>query len=363
MTTRQKNKSIPMNELPLETQELLKRTQSKFNLATKYHSHYFGHSPGIMEVKFAGKQIVMVGATLVSPELPNATWASPAEFLLSFLISTLDKAWLQSESQKRLPHEIIIWYKFGSSNIDPDVKEKWYKPNGKAYAILHFSYDLYVLQHNHKLESRLLERIKNKEGFNGARYEAFVFSTLIRAGLKLTYLDETSGKNGKVTECIAEDITGEKVFVEAKTRNVRNVLGASDGNPNKLNLYRNIRLAIEKKPDGPYVIFVDTNFPELSVMVDHEKIKKIQEVFRRIEKEFPNDLPNLFCITNIPFHYGSDTEVPANSAYGFIIPQSPRFQLKKNEILDKIIGSIEKYQYLPKEFNEANVFAEKILAQ
>ena len=47
------------------------------------------------------------------------------------------------------------------------------KPTGPLLAYLTFAYDLYIVEHNGKLDPRLMERLKRADQFQGARHELF----------------------------------------------------------------------------------------------------------------------------------------------------------------------------------------------
>lgn len=237
------------------------------------------------------------------------------------------------------------------------------KLNGNALAYLHLAYDLFVLHNKGHITDKLISRLKsNDQNFNGARYEIFVLATMIRAGFELEPFDETLGA-GKVTECIAKHIaTGISVQVEAKTRNVKNVLGATEGKSKNIDLYGKLKAAIMKDVKEPYIVFLDLNFPELVVTAENEKIKKIRGEHNKLIQEHPNNLPNAIVYTNIPFHYARDDKDVASTAFGFIKIHKPKYKLEKEDIiLNAIHRALDQYQYLPGEFNESEKHAEAII--
>ena len=188
--------------------------------------------------------MVAVGSKIVHPDVPDYEWEKPADFLISYLKSTLDKSWLDKEIGKaeECRHEISKWFLGGIPNLEKDNTKTWWNPNGKALALLHLAYDLYVLDNIGKLPKLLIDRLKNNENFNGARYELFVFATLIRAGFDIHYSDERSGLDGRVPECKAIHKESQiQIYVEAKTRNVKNVLGSRQGKRNKIRLYDKLK--------------------------------------------------------------------------------------------------------------------------
>lgn len=360
-----KTQTIPFHEFPKETPDMFRELKIKYNLAEKYHNQYFGGSSAINSCIFNGVRNVSVGGKILVCDNPKTDWESPSDFLVSYLKTSLGNKWFDEEIQKpeSEQHEIIKWYFDGNPNIDEKNSLKWHKPNGKALALLHLAYDLFVLDNIGNLPDRLINRIKNNGNFNGARYEAFVFATLIRAGFKIEYQDETSGQKGRVTECRALlPKSDEYISVEAKTRNVRGILGASKGSKSKIRLYDKLKDAVNKNVNDPYVVFVDANFPELNIIENKEKVQKIRGEFKKLEENYPDLLPNLICITNIPFHYGKNDELPNKSAFGFMIIHQPKIQLKnKNNIINAIMSSIDNYAYLPNEFNQAENFADSVL--
>lgn len=341
-----KQQTVLFEKLPKETQELCGRVYAKRNIAEQYHKQYFGDSPSIVSCVFNNKRIVAIRGSLVVCDDPETDWAFPSDFLVSYLKTRLGNSWFNEEIKKpeTESHEIIKWYFKGRTNVDKSVKSRWHQPNGSALALLHLAYDLFVLDNSNNFPERLVNRLKNNENFNGARYEVFVFATLIRAGFKIEYQDEVSGKNGRVPECrVKHTQFDEYISIEAKTRNVKGILGSKQGNKSKIRLYDKLKDAIDKNVNEPYLVFVDANLPELKVVENRQKIQKIREEFKKLETNFPNLLPNLICITNIPFHYGEIDSSPSEPAFGFMIIHKPKVELKNsNQIIDFIMNSINK---------------------
>ncbi|MBL4788233.1 MAG: hypothetical protein JKY60_04025 [Kordiimonadaceae bacterium] len=296
---------------------------------------------------------------------PKQDWEKPSDFLVSYLKSKLGLEWLSDQFNKdyRSRHEVAKWYTKGIPNIEEGSSDIWQKPNGKALALLHLAYDLFVLEHEGNLPDFILERLRNGPNFNGARYELFVFATLIRAGFDIEYSDEKSGLNGRVPECkITHRKTKQQLYVEAKTRNIKNVLGSTQGKSKKIRLYGKLKDALDKDVDGPYLIFVDVNHPNIKAKRGKDDLEKIRSEYKKLEKIHANSLPNIVCFTNIPFHYGADDSSPEQSLFGFMLPRYPKYKLNDiDSIFEAINSSIGKYHFLPKEFNEADTHANTML--
>lgn len=363
MTKNKKTPTISFSELSPELQKLVRRTQHKAEISTQYHEKKFGSVPVINGVYAYGRMLVAIRGKIVKSDNPDFDWKVPSDFLVSYLKSTLGDSWLDEELSKNSleMHEIARWYSKGVSNIEGKDGDRWGKANGKALAILHLAYDLFVLESLDHLPDFILERLRNNENFNGARYELFVFATMIRAGFVLEYTDEKSGLNGRVTECVAiHTESKERVYVEAKTRNVKHVLGSKQGNSKKIRLYDKMKDAMGKKFDAPYFIFVDVNQPDINMEQGRREFNKINSEYKKFEDLHKEKLPNLVCFTNIPFHYGVDDMTPKSNVIGFMTPHFPKFKLN-SKILDELSFSINKYDYIPAKFQECDVIAENIL--
>ncbi len=369
-STETKKKSTPtvsFSELPSETQAMFRKLQLKSKISEQYHQAYFGNTPPIISVDAFGKRMVAVGGKIVHSDDPNHDWETPSDFLVSFLKSTLGNLWIEDELRENYKdrHEIAKWYSRGVPNIEDGGTDFWERPNGKALALLHLAYDLFVLENVGKLPNFIIERLKKTQNFNGARYELFVFATMLRAGFDISYSDERSGLIGRVPDCLATyKESHEKVYVEAKTRNVKNVLGSRQGKSKKIRLYDKLKDAINKDINGPYVIFIDANHPHIKAERGNRELERIRSEYRKVEKYHKDSMPNLVCVTNIPFHYGADDCSPNQNLIGLLIPNFPKHKLDhKDNIVKSIDLSLKRYDFLPKEFGESESYADKLLDQ
>ncbi|EHL30001.1 YecA family protein [Legionella drancourtii] len=362
-----KTNTVNFQDLSPELQKFVRETQIKYQISTKYHQEYFGFTPEIQSCVFQGKRMVILGNSIVVSDHPEIDWRSPAEFLSSNLKTTLGNDWFESEANKPESdrHIIIKWCTKGPFKvIDSRESLEVCQLSGNELAYLHLAYDLFVLINHNYLIDNLVKRLKVESSFNGARYELFVLATMIRAGFKLKPFDETLGL-GRVTECQATHIqTGEIIQVEAKARDVKGVLGAKQGKRKNIDLYRKLRNAVEKEVDDPYIVFVDVNMPELDIYNDRDKIDKIRGEYKKLEEKFPEHLPNIVCFTNIPFHYGREDNQLNSSTHGIIISHRPKVKFKNQEqIVASLRASLDKYQFLPKKFDESREFAESFFPQ
>ncbi len=356
---------VDFKDLSKDTQDMFRKLQLKSKISDQYHEDHFGNAPPIMCVDAYGRRMVAVKNSLVHSDDPNYDWEKAPDFLISYLKSKLGTQWFSIELDKNYcdMHEIVKWYIKGTPQVEEKSIDMWGKPNGKALALLHLAYDIFVLEHLDQLPDFILDRLKNGQNFNGARYELFVFATLIRAGFDIEYSDEKSGLNGPVPECqVTHSKTSQKLFVEAKTRNVKNVLGSTQGRANKIRLYDKLKSSIEKAVKGPYLVFVDINHPNIRVEEGNVEFEKVRSEYGKLEALHKNSMPNMVCFTNIPFHYGDDNSSPDQNLIGLLIPHFPKHNLTSIEaIFSALDSSLKNYNFLPLEFNESDEHAETIL--
>jgi len=347
--------------------KIIEQKLAQHRISEQYHVAHFGHVSEIKSCIFNGKRHVLLGGSIITADDPNKEWQTPMDFLISHLKTTLGNEWF--DAQFNLPekerHIIATWLLDSKSTIhDPAQPLKSLQLNGSAFSVAHLAYDLFVIN-NHgcladkKIADRLIADLKKIANFNGARYEIFVFATLIRAGFELKLHDQLSGTTGRVAECVAiHKQTKVLLQIEAKTRNVRGVLGALEGQRKNIRLYDKLRDAIEKDVADPYVVFMDINLPKLSLDEKNKELDKIRNEYRKLEEKFPQKLPNIICFTNIPYHYKSDDLLGMKSTFGLIQSKFPRVALENElEIVNAINVALNQHGFLPSSFNESELYA------
>jgi hypothetical protein len=216
-------------------------------------------------------------------------------------------------------HPVLIWYykfceyqrKFtilpGKVTSLPQI--------GASRAYLHLAYDLYALDHNADLQTKLLSRLRNPDQFTGARYEIFVAATMIRAGFDIEFEDET---DIDTTHCEFTAIyrrTSKCFSVEAKRcENSRTRIG------------RLFNGALSKRANHARIIFIDINLRD-DVPGDIAPIYKRKAVgrLRALETQLLNGEPTpsaYVFVTNYPWGLYLDDPEPRCTflAEGFKIP-------------------------------------------
>ncbi len=185
-------------------------------------------------------------------------------------------------------------------------------PCGAFAAYTCFAYDLYVVDDNGGLDDEFLQRLKNRELFQGARHELFAEATCYRAGFTVQHEDEKDGSTRHAEFTVRHAATGQLLSIEAKSRHRAGVL-AMPGMPEekpRLRLMPLINDAVAKNAKHPLVIFVDANLPfkwaerVLGRQAGNTISPPIQTLLDRIKKQHNDADPYCMIIfSNHPHHY------------------------------------------------------------
>jgi len=288
-----------------------------------------------------------------------------AEFLLHHLKWTLGKNWHDGQialtpSQR---HQIMLWYRALNENYrevienpgneTPDGTFRAF-PTGDTLALLTLAFDVYILRQQGNLPSKLLDRLRSKDQFQGARYEIAIAATFVRAGFDVEFLDEKVQKRG---EFIARHpVFGDNVEVEAKSRHRAGVLGQS-GSPDEA---KAVRAVVENLVndalshnlgDKPFLIFVDLNAPGQPGVPtkDVPWFQDIGTMVQSLSEPTPEnpDPCNGMMFTNFSFHWSGKNQA-AGGGHFSIIPVYAVHPLK-SETLAAIEKALQNYGVIPQD--------------
>lgn len=312
--------TIP-DDLWEKSEEMLARHQAQ-DLQRKKQQ---GLGKPIISADFQGHKFVAVGNRLYS----SKKWKTFHDFLGAYVASVLGKEWGNAELKKPVEerHQICVWYHHTCHLQKQSIMEpgKVYsaKMTGAAAAWLHLAYDLYCLAHNAQLQSKLIARLKNPDGFRGARYEVFVAAALIRAGFSVEFENEDDRKSTHCEFTATCQTSGCKYSVEAKQRNPSDQIGRANS---KFRLGHRLHKALRKAAKYPRVIFIDINVPDTAT--EGETPIFLQKALAQIRasegrETFGKPLPPAYLfVTNHPFEHnlGSTIFRTLVLAEGFQIP-------------------------------------------
>jgi hypothetical protein len=148
--------------------------------------------PQISNVVRQGERIVAVRNRIYR----SARWNFFSDFLRDYVPEVLGVDWCNAEAAKPEAdrHPIITWRPQAATymNAQPDGSRAAL-PSGAVGAYNCFAYDLYIVDDNGGLDEELLQRLKLRDQFQGARHELFAEATCYRAGFTVQHENEKDG--------------------------------------------------------------------------------------------------------------------------------------------------------------------------
>jgi hypothetical protein len=268
----------------------------------------------------------------------SSKWKTFPDFLTTYMFGKLGPEWVQAERAKpaRDKHPMMLWaedfeaYQKATIKNPGDVTEAIM--TGVVACFLGTAYALYLLEHNVELQDRLLKRLKDVGQFQGAYYELFVASALLRAGFSLTLEDETDGNTRHCEFAAISTATNTRYWVEAKMRGVTGLLGRtkSDGGPDErpyARLIKHLNDALGKPAADQRLIFIDVNVPHRATLDGKpdwlegamSRLKRYEEMSNQLRKTA------FVFVTNVAFHRDlNGLPMMSASPFGLAIPDFNR---------------------------------------
>jgi hypothetical protein len=311
-----------------EMQEHIKLKLAQHQAKEKQRQQQQGLGKPIISVDFNGTRVVAVGNTIhYSPK-----WKTVFDFLGDYLRTKLGPQWGNAEIAKPLAerHPVLMWYDYlcrlQQSTIKIPGQVHSSPMTGAAAAWFYLAYDLYCLEHNAKLQEKLLNRLRNPALFPGARYEVYVAATLSRAGFELEFENEDDRRSTHVEFTATYTPSGKKYSVEAKQRDA----GTETTNSSqRFRIGRLLHRALRKAANHPRIVFLGIDVPD-TFSTDNEQmpayLSRALSELRGFEGRSVNGRPlppAYLIITNRPYIHnleGPDTKCTALFE-GFQIPQ------------------------------------------
>jgi hypothetical protein len=298
----------------------------------------YGHVRAPIAKKYAGQTVVAVGSRL----LFHPNWKTFHDFLFCYIGAVFEKDWFAAELGQALEerHPLMqwydVWFRFYAEHRG-DVAEgeinRIDEPPAQISALLSFAYDLYTLEHHGLLPRRLVDRLKRKDQFQGARYEAYVAAAFVRAGFRIGLEDESDLCSSHCEFSAAHSATDSKYAVEAKSRHRAGFLGQA-GQPKpfaeiEADLRRLLVPALRKQANYDRIVFIDINVPPSERPTPQsERFSKVALQLKRVEENPQGSgLPPAFVfITNWPYHFVERDEPLRGSAAVFTGFNMPDFR-------------------------------------
>lgn len=238
---------------------------------------------------------------------------------------------------------------------------------GPVGAYLSLAYDLYLLRHHSLLQKSLIERIKNKDQFQGARYELYVAASFIKAAFDINFEDETDRSKSHCEFVATHRYTKQEFSVEAKSRHRPGLLGQKGPTQKldqiKLRIGKLLNDAFKKIANHPRIVFLDVNMrPEDEQNFNISWFHPLAKIISQIETQQIKEnkiIPAFLFFTNHPYHYVGKDEIEPSKNFFLTAINIPEF--KKNNInmakethpiIFSLWESINKHIRVPHDFSE-----------
>ena len=350
----------PIKTSSQEYDQLIKDPRFAPIINARREGHYQTGFRPVPSVMFQNMRVRFVGSRVYF----RPSKETFQEFLIYVLQSTLGKEW--HDVQRTLPfaeqHQIFKWFRplttFKKSLINnPRFRDGQHYgdlPTGEVFAVTALAYDLFYLLQIGPLPDDLLTRLKDRNEFQGARYEIAVAAILVRAGCIPTFLHEKSRSHHDIN---AKDLkTGIVIAVEAKSRHRPGALGFP-GEPDldraiRGDVERLINEALEQNPgDRPFMIFVDLNSPhnrELPIQQRpwYQDVWTSMQSLKKATPDDPDEFNSIF-LTNFSYHW-QGSEKATGGEYLLIHSGHPKHRLPP-ELSGRILDAVAQYGSIPKD--------------
>lgn len=234
------------------------------------------------------KRIVVAGSQVL--QIP-AQWTF-AEFLISYGRSRLGIDWIAENQASCDPHPLVSHLANGFSALRPTAQTDGQfielTMNADLYAFISFAYDLFTAADNARVQASLLDRIRHAKLYQGARYELFAAASLLRAGFKIEFEDESDSTRSHCEFTATHRKTGRSYSVEAKSRH-RDEQAA--GTP-QARMYKILQQALKKQADHERIIFVDVNLPpDSKALFEEDWHREVGTTLKALEENQHADNP------------------------------------------------------------------------
>lgn len=256
-----------------------------------------GEVKEIITAEMGEWRFVASGKTLVY----SKTWKVFPDFLNNHLHGLLGQKWVQRQVSLPLEdqHPAVKWRTinalahYGTPPRDDGLYES---DTGSVNAWFRLAYDLYLVEHNAELQSKLLRRLRDSEKFQAAKFEAAVAAMMLASGYELQYCDEKGP--GKQPEFIATHrTTGHVLAVEAKSRHRPGIMDFRKGEvavpPTSFDIDGLLWSAVSKDTKEPLLVFIELNTPTAVDISSHgDTYIELDRAWKAVQaREWPAGFP------------------------------------------------------------------------
>lgn len=250
------------------------------------------------------------------------------DFIYDLLKQSLGKTWWEQQTKLSADQRHVIrkwntsWYESFRRQLPNPQQDRAYQVEltGNGRELFTLADDLYRLQLVRALPAKFMHRLRNRDGFQGARYEARVAAIMLRAGFEIEWADESQ----KHCEFYAiHQQTKIRVAVEAKSRRRAGTYHTPETtfprNWSAADVEGLYREALAQNPgDRPFAVFIDVNLPPEPEKVTFQKqwIRNVLTMMEKLPKpsESNPDPVSMVVFTNYSWHFQGDRRAELGEA-------------------------------------------------
>jgi len=310
--------------------------------------------PPTIQALWNGKRVVAIWNKLI---IRPAT-ETFHEFLIEVpLKGTFGATWYQGQMAKTAEAERHIVVRWLTAFREQQVKhlpanhqkgQVFTAPTtGEITELLALAHDLYLLQKVDRLPDGLVNRLRNHDGFQGARYEIAIAAAFVKCDFEIEWIGDLAVKH---PEFVARNKqTHEEVAVETKSRRRPGVLNQPGTLPPPENLSADVdrlyREALgQDMGNCPFAIFLDVNLPPSTAS------SAVAGWQREIAGRWRgNEQLALLGFTNFAWHY-SGTGPTLYPEFILAVPPTSVRPLASQETVKQLRSTLENYGIFPLEY-------------
>ncbi|MBL0062569.1 MAG: hypothetical protein IPP40_14050 [bacterium] len=312
-------------------------------------------------VNMDGQRLWALGKRLYSGRPVNETFH---DFVITTLMNELGQDWFDSQKNSAHPHFVFkcyrSWHKWRDANEIEEhiVNGEFYAaiPDGYSQYLLSLAYDVCSLIHKSSLPKRILDRLRNNDQYQGARYEVAVAAMFARIDCEIDFLDDNVQKDIAHAEFIISDRTSEAKFeVEVKSRHRTGVLhrdgdfeAPADIGIEIANLLR--KALAQASGKHPFLVFIDVNLP-LSPGIPNERKTWFNAAYELLHDGSTSRIEGkenlaLLILTNYADHFQREDDAGRPEAAG-VFPREFQCSSDQIELLRKLKLAVGNYGFVP----------------
>lgn len=199
-------------------------------------------------------------------------WKTFHDFLFGYIKNALGAEWGQNELTKPLTerhpilqcYDMLCRFQRQAGAGDGEIKEA--AATGAVLVYLNLAYYLYLIDHNAKVQDRLLQRLRNRGEFQAARYETSIAALFALAGFSIEFENESDSTTTHVEFTATHQRSNRKYSVEVKSKHRHGLMWHTAGVPREPDVIGEVRdflhKALRKSAQYDRIVFIELNLSD-----------------------------------------------------------------------------------------------------